>query len=157
MVFWFWWFSDHPCVVQNSFLHIFYGMTFKILGGCGGWWSHRRVSAAWAVYWLTESSQRKKGIRLHGFSPQSEVHSVLIEEYMVSSLRRNCLISFPNMRIEVMENVIYDIKRTRQVPKRTEKIKHLQLKILKNYLPKWRPMTDFVHRTIILERLRKSQ
>jgi len=98
-----------------------------------------------------------KGVRLHGFSPRSEIHLVLIEEYMVSSLRRNCLISFLNMRIEVVENVIYDIKRTRLVPKRTKKIKHLQLKILKNNVPKWRPMTDFVHRTRILERFRKSQ
>jgi len=66
------------------------------------------------VYWLTESSQRKKGIRLQGFSPQSEVHSVLIEEYMVSSLRRIASL-FLNMRSEVTENVIYDIKKDKQI------------------------------------------
>jgi hypothetical protein len=108
-------------------------------------------------WWLYRVLTEDKGVRLHGVSPQGEIHLVLIEEYMVSSLRRNCLISFLNMRIEVVENVIYDIKRTRLVPKRTKKIKHLQLKILKNNVPKWRPMTDFVHRTIILERFRKSQ
>ena len=76
------------------------------------------------MYWLTESSQRKKGIRLQGFSPQSEVHSVLIEEYMVSSLRRIASL-FHNMRSEVTENVIYDIKKI-------NRFKHLQLKILEN-------------------------
>lgn len=89
--------------------------------------------------WFTESSQRTRGSDFMDFH--------LIEEYMVSSLRRNCLISFLNMRNEAVENVIYDIK----------KIKHLQMKILKNNVPEWRPMTDFVHRTIILERFRKSQ
>jgi len=62
-----------------------------------------------------------KGVRLHGFSPPTEIHLLLIEEYTVSSLRKNCLILFLNMRIEVMGNVIYDIKRTRTVPKRTKK------------------------------------
>ena len=89
-------------------------------------------------WWLYRVLTEDKGVRLHGVSPQGEIHLVLIEEYMVSSLRRNCLISFLNMRNEAVENVIYDIK----------KIKHLQMKILKNNVPEWRPMTDFVHRTI---------
>ena len=90
----------------------------------GGVWGVDRLTglSVQRERWLTESSQRTRGVRLHGFSPQSEIHLVLIEEYMVSSLRRNCLILFLNMRIEVVENVIYDIKRTRLVPKRTKKI-----------------------------------